>query len=256
MRAIFGRNLRRLSDGHVSVAGLCRDFGINRTQFNRYLGGESSPRPDVMHRICRFFGTDARILLEPAYRLNCASFDLLDHPAVSGFFGSGPIAASEDLFPSGFYRFVRRSFIDKAMFVMGLVHIHREDGYTFLRGYEPRSALLRQGLSTAPRDREYRGIVIRQEEGIAMVVTHRNSMACSFNFLAPDASFQQTIWGGYVTRTVGEKVSGIRAARMVYEHLGHDPGTVMAPARTNGLVTLDQVSPALAHMLRLDQPFR
>lgn len=34
---------------------------------------------------------------------------------------------------------------------MGLVRILREDGYTFLRGCEPRSALLRQGLSTAPR---------------------------------------------------------------------------------------------------------
>lgn len=256
LRAIFGRNLRRLSDEHPSVAALCRDLGINRTQFNRYLSGESFPRPDVLHRICRFFDTDARILLEPAESLKRTSFDLLDHPAVAGFFGSGPIAVSEDLFPSGFYRFVRRSFIDETMFVMGLVRIHREDGYTFLRGYEPREALLRQGLSTAPRDREYRGIVMRQEEGIMMIVAHRNSMACSFNFLAPDTSFQRTVWEGYVTRTVREKVSGIRAARMVYEHLGMDPGAVMAAARSTGLVTLDQVPPFQARLLQLDQPFR
>src|SRR5680860_341270 len=64
LRAIFGDNLRALSADYPSVAGLCRDLGINRTQFNRYLTGESFPRPDVLHRICQFFGTDARILLE------------------------------------------------------------------------------------------------------------------------------------------------------------------------------------------------
>ncbi|MFD0857946.1 helix-turn-helix domain-containing protein [Roseovarius aquimarinus] len=256
LRAIFGENLRKLSADYPSIAGLCRDLGINRTQFNRYLTAESFPRPDVLHRICQFFGTDARILLEPAGKLRSASFDLLGHPAVAGFFGSEPVAVPEDLFPSGIYRFVRRSFVDETLFVRGLVYIHRADGYTFLRGAEPIDALRRQGLSTARRDREFRGIVMRQEEGIMILVTHRNSLACSFNFLAPETSFQSNLWEGYVTRTVREKIAGIRAARMVYEHMGHNRAAILAAARGSSLVGIDELPPFHARLLRLDQPFR
>ncbi len=256
LRAVFGENLRALSADYPSVAGLCRDLGINRTQFNRYLSGESFPRPDVLHRICQFFGTDARILLEPANTARSASFDLLSHPAVAGFFGAEPVAVPTDLFPNGIYRFVRRSFIDETQFVMGLVLVHRAEGYTFLRGFEPRSAMRRQGLSTAAADREYRGVVMRQEEGIMIIVTHRNSLACSFNFLAPETAFQRNLWEGYVTRTVREKVSGIRAARMVYEHLGHHTGAILSAARTAGLIALEDVPAFHARLLRLDQPFR
>ncbi|MBZ8119225.1 helix-turn-helix domain-containing protein [Roseovarius sp. LXJ103] len=256
LRAIFGDNLRRLSADYPSVAGLCRDLGINRTQFNRYLTGESFPRPDVLHRMCTFFGVDARILLEPAETLRPAAFDLLGHPAVKGFFGGAPVEVPPELFPSGFYRFVRRSFLDDSQFVMGLVFVHREDGYTFLRGYEPRAALAKQGISVAAADREYRGIVMRQEEGIMVIVSHRNALSASFNFLAQETSFQQNIWEGYVTRTVREKINAPRAVRMVYEHLGHDMPRVLAEARLSGLVPLEALAPFHARLLRLDQPFR
>ena len=62
---MFGANLRSLSKDYVSVSELSRQLGINRTQFNRYLAGESFPRPDVLARICGFFKVDARMLLEP-----------------------------------------------------------------------------------------------------------------------------------------------------------------------------------------------
>lgn len=256
LRAIFGNNLRALSDDYPSVAGLCRDLGINRTQFNRYLSGESFPRPDVLHRICDFFGTDARILLEPAGSIRAGAFDLLNHPVVSGFFGSGPIEVPDALFPSGIYRFVRRSFIDELKFVMGLVRVYRADGYTFLRGFEPRAALRLQGLSTALHDREYRGIVMRQDEGVMIIAAHRNSLACSFNFLAQETSFQQNLWEGYVTRTVRERVNGVRASRMVYEHIGQDMTTVIGAARTTGLVDIGDVPPFQARLLRENEPFR
>ncbi len=256
LRAVFGRNLRALSANYPSVAELCRNLGINRTQFNRYLSGESFPRPDVLYRICAFFGVDARILLEPAENLGEAGFDLLGHPALSGFFGRAPVEVPTPLFPDGFYRFVRRSFIDETQFVVGLVYVYRRDGYTLVRGFEPRDALRHQGLSTDPRDREYRGFVMRQEEGIMMIVTHQNSLACSFNFLAQETSFQQNLWVGYVTRTVREKVTGIRATRMVYEHLGRNTGVVLATARQAGLITRDVVAPFYANLLQPDQPFR
>lgn len=64
MRGAFGQNLRKLI-GKDNVSQVCRDLEINRTQFNRYLSGDSWPRPDVLARISDFFGVDCRILLEP-----------------------------------------------------------------------------------------------------------------------------------------------------------------------------------------------
>ena len=256
LRGIFGQNLRGLSAAYPSVAGLCRDLGINRTQFNRYLSGESFPRPDVLHHICTFFGVDARILLEPVGDIMPAAFDLINHPVLKGFFGQEAIQIDERLFPSGFYRFIRRSFIGTDDFMVGLVFVSRDGGYTFLRGYEPLQAIRKQGLSSNPRAREFRGLVMRQEEGVMAVVTHRTALACSFNFLTPETSFQSNLWEGYATRTVREKVTGRRATRMVYEHLGQNRSAIFHTARTAGLISAKDVPPFHMRLLQTDQPFR
>ncbi|MEL7204029.1 MAG: helix-turn-helix transcriptional regulator, partial [Pseudomonadota bacterium] len=60
VRQVFGDNLRLLTRRYKSVSGVCRELGVNRTQFNRYLAGESFPRPDVLQQICSFFDVDAR----------------------------------------------------------------------------------------------------------------------------------------------------------------------------------------------------
>lgn len=256
LRSIFGENLRILSAGYPSVAALCRNLGINRTQFNRYLSGESFPRPDVLHQICSFFDVDARILLERVADRPPEPADLLNHPVLSGFFGREPVDVSPALFPDGFYRFIRRSFFDDTRFALGLVYVKRADGYTFLRGYEPQAALRKQGLSTRPQNREFRGLIMRQEEGIIAIVAHRNAMSCSFNFLTQETAFQSNLWEGYATRTVREKVTGRRATRMVYEHLGRDRAAIMQTARGAGLVGPEAVPPFHTHLLRLDEEFR
>lgn len=256
IRRVFGDNLRQLSAQYASISSLCRDLGINRTQFNRYASGESFPRPDVLQQMCTFFGVDARILLEPLSTINGAPQELLSHPFIDQFFGKEPTFVPEPLFPTGFYSFVRRSFIDDDQFTVGLVHVKRDDGYTFLRGFEPRGAMLGQGLSTHPSDREYRGIVMRQQEGVMAIVTHRDSLACSFNFLTPETSFQSNIWEGYATRTVREKITGRRAARMVYEYLDHDTARILACARQSGLVSIDKVPVFHRRLLRLSEEFR
>ncbi|MEM8775918.1 MAG: helix-turn-helix transcriptional regulator [Pseudomonadota bacterium] len=256
IRRIFGDNLRQLSAPYKSIAALCRELGINRTQFNRYLTGESFPRPDILHQICQFFDVDGRILLQPLDQLATTSSDLISHPNLKSFFGEKPTRLPENVFPSGFYRFVRRSFIDDDRFTTGLVFVWREDNFTFLRGYEPRSAMRVQGLLTTPQHREYRGLMMRQQEGVIALVTHRDSMACSFNFLNAETSFQSNIWEGYATRTVREKITGRRATRMVYEYIGNDIGVALATARSAGLVSLEDVPPFHARLLRLSEEFR
>lgn len=58
-------NLRLLCSYHKSVADVCRQLGLNRSQFNRYLSGETFPSLRVMRRICDFFGVEESELLMP-----------------------------------------------------------------------------------------------------------------------------------------------------------------------------------------------
>nr|WP_083191101.1 helix-turn-helix transcriptional regulator [Salipiger sp. CCB-MM3] len=256
LRSVFGANLRRLGKHAPSISALCRDLGINRTQFNRYLAGESFPRPDVLHRICTFFNVDARILLEPVEEIRQEPRDLLSHPFIADYVGAGMKGLVEDDFPSGFYRFSRAAFSEEERFVVGVVHISRQGGYTFLRGFEPKEALAMYDLPTDAASREYRGLVMPQAEGIAALVSRRDAVTTSFNYLSRAAALANHFWVGYTVRTTPENPSGRRAARLVYEYLGHDTHKVLAAARGAGYRTMKELVPFHRQQLRVNEPFR
>lgn len=255
LRNMFGANLRELSARYPSISELSRQLGINRTQFNRYLSGESFPRPDVLDRICRFFEVDARILLEPASALRSAG-EILNGPFLDDFLGAGCRDIPEEFFPSGFYRFSRRSFVSETHFVVGLVRVFRKGRATYIRGYEAKEAMAQQGLSTAPSAREFRGYVTRQDDGISAIIARRNTMTCSFNYLSRIASIANNYWIGYITRTVPESVDGTRAVRMVFEHLESNRAEIFAAARSAGLVPEADLLAFHRRLLRSDEAFR
>lgn len=256
IRNIFGANLRQLSSQYPSIAGLCRELGINRTQYNRYLSGESFPRPDVLHRICAFFGKDARILLEPVDTIPDGNSELLNHPAIRDFMGKNSTNVPEDVVPSGIYRFSRRSFVDDSMGVLGMLLVFREDGYTFLRGYEAKDAMEQQGLPTTGPAREFRGIFLLQEEGVANIAARRGSITCSYQFLSRYPSMDGHFLEGYSARSVRETMRSRRIERTVYEHLGHNRDAIRATAHDQGLVPFDKLPKFHQRLLRLDEPFR
>ena len=252
---MFGANLRVLCKDAASISALCRNLGINRTQFNRYLAGESFPRPDVLHRICGHFGVDARILLEPVGSLKSHQ-DLFDHPEVADFLGAGPRHIPQEIFPSGIYRFSRPGFLEPQSYVVGLVLVYRDGAQTFVRGYEPRSAMRKQGLSTAGPAREFRGVVLPQEGGVAALIARRGSLTFSFNYLSRVSSYQNNFWVGYATRTATETLTGSRVSRMVYEHLGTNRKEIMRTARMAGYATEEQLVPFHRQLLMIGTPFR
>lgn len=255
LRNMFGANLRTLSKRYSSISDLSRRLGINRTQFNRYLSGESFPRPDVLDRICNFFDVDARILLDPVERINTRGM-VLNGPILADFLGGGVNEIPAESFPLGFYRFSRRSFINDSQFLVGLVYVFQNGGYTYVRGFEARDAMRQQGLSLNSKTREFRGYVTRQEDGVALVISRRNAMTCSFNYLSRIASFENNFWVGYVTRTVRESASGTRAERMVYEHLGHSMTNVLPAARDTGFKSESDLMPFHRRLLQVGDTFR
>ena len=55
MKTDFSRNLRSLCAETGSFARVCREIGINRQQFNRYINGHGMPSAHNLHRIARYF---------------------------------------------------------------------------------------------------------------------------------------------------------------------------------------------------------
>jgi len=62
----FARNLKTLCSAHRSISEICRQTGINRQQFGRYLKGIYRPSRFNLRRICEFFGVHEADLLLPA----------------------------------------------------------------------------------------------------------------------------------------------------------------------------------------------
>ena len=254
LRSMFGANLRILARSYPSISELSRQLGINRTQFNRYLSGESFPRPDVLARICAFFQVDARVLLEPVDAITKGSGPLAGE-FLRDFVGAGANDVEEALFPSGFYRFSRRSFLDHNRFVSGLVRVFRDGNATYIRGYEARAAMIAQGLALTRDAREFRGLVLRQEEGVAALISRKGAMTASFNFLNRVTSFENNYWVGYVARTVRETPGSDRVVRMVYEHLGTSIGRAKQAGKAGGYCGIEDLLPFHQRLLQADAPF-
>lgn len=254
LRSMFGSNLRSLAKDYPSISELSRQLGINRTQFNRYLSGESFPRPDVLARICFFFEIDARVLLEPVDNIKTVD-DPISSDFLTNFLGTGTRNLSEEVFPSGFYKFSRRSFLEADKFVVGLVYVKRETSNTYIRGYEAKAAMEVQGIPQGHQTREFRGVVLQQEEGIAALISRRNSMTSSFNYLHRVASFENNFWVGYVTRTVRESTAGDRATRLVYEHLGHSLSKAREAASHAGYCDITDLNAFHKRLLQPKDPF-
>jgi len=255
LRNMFGANLRHLAEGYKSISALSRELRINRTQFNRYLSGESFPRPDVLARICDFFNVDARVLLEPVDQIS-KSDGVMANAFLKDFMGDTVQNVPEDDFPSGFYQFSRRSFVKEREFVRGLVFISRVNDIAVVRGYEPKVALAMQGIPPAPIAREYRGYVQKVEEGVTLMASRRNGLTGSINFLNRVSSFQNNFWVGYVARTVRENASSTRITRLVYEHLGHDIRQALTAARQAGFCGFEDLIPFHQRLLQPQEPFR
>ncbi|SFQ27168.1 Helix-turn-helix [Roseivivax halotolerans] len=255
LRLQFGQNLRKLSAKAESISGLCRELGINRTQYNRYLNGESFPRPDVLHRICSYFDLDARIVLEPLEEVEDARKRRVAGAELSQFIGGiAAISPSETEFPNGFFRYSRRSFVSDTRFVTGLVMVYREYGQAFIRGYEDRRMMKSQGLSLSRFTREFRGTIFPQANGIVALVSRRNAQNLSFNFLTRVPSFANNYWVGFSNRSVSEAEAGRIMERVVFEHLGTRISDALRVARKTGLHDAEGLPEYHRELLRIGAP--
>ncbi|WP_298847683.1 helix-turn-helix transcriptional regulator [uncultured Ruegeria sp.] len=225
LRAMFGANLRQLARRYRSISALCRQLGVNRTQFNRYLSGESVPRPDVLDRICRFFDVDARILLKPLDEIESTEY----HPATSAltqFLGSGSDTMDQSAFSPGFYVVIESLSAEHRM---TLLHAKPLAQCTLIRGYVSRAAM----PEATPQAREIQGIAACSGKTVYMLTSQRQGQNSRVYLISPDPTGTAVQWRGSVISPTNAATS----EPVVLKYLGHDSTAIFAAARlsTNNL---------------------
>jgi hypothetical protein len=237
LRAIFGANLRTLSASATSIAGLCRDLGINRTQFNRYLVGEAFPRPDVLDQICRFFGVDARILLEPLEVLSGGAeldYGLLgleqNSAGSTGSTGHNEAAPAIDYarIPLGTSLLYRRSFLNNGLLSVCMTStVVRPDGKIGLTSIIPRDVTQALGLSLRLKDRRRIGELYQHPTGVSFVFKDQVSGIWQFAFMEYSYLGNSNLYAGECMNTL---------------RLGH-------PGRISDLILMERLEPTRAAIL-------
>ncbi|WP_074734120.1 XRE family transcriptional regulator [Ruegeria halocynthiae] len=233
---MFGANLRQLARKYPSVSELCRQLGINRTQFNRYLSGESFPRPDVLDRICQFFNVDARILLKPMDEIETSSH----HPAsqvIDRFLTTG----TEEFLATGFYHAVETSPHKRNPVRNKLLFVRRIRHCTLLRCYDPRSQMPGQ---SAPA-REVQGIVSCIGSQVFALMSRPGAQDCRMMVLTKQSEQAGQDWSGYIYHLAASSAQGTGVSRLKLRHFGHDL-TAALRLRREVPHALDEVTPTVA----------
>ncbi len=239
------------------MSALCRELGINRTQYNRYLAGDSFPRPDVLHKICTHFRVDSRIMLERLDALGHTPTKPFAHPEIAQFLTPSSMTLNEALLPSGIYRFARPSFMRDDVFVLSLVRIYRKGTQPFIRGYELREAVRMQGLPCTRETREFRGLISEHGPGLTMLLSRRRARSVSFTFLSRQPAFESNFWLGYSTRAEAESLNCRRFGRLVMEHLGNLPlADLIRVGRESGYKAFHELPVYHQQLLQPDLPLR
>jgi hypothetical protein len=253
VRRIFPENLKTLVSTKGSVTSVSKDLGIHRSQFNRFIVGDSFPKPDILYKICQYFQTDARILLEP---LDVIKADnelsneprlLSFHPELSDYMQVGDTSADTNIMPTGFYKFTRGSFIQPHRLQTGLIYVYEKGGVKFSKGYTPRALTRMLGMNPNSRiDREFKGAVFGTDRGAVSMSAHHNSKSCSFTYLDICTFVEKTFLVGYCARTMPDTNSYSSIRKVVYEKISDDFKTARGILRSTGFTDLDDI-PRVLH---------
>ncbi len=136
----FADNLRRLSLAKSSIAQVCRELGMNRQQFNKYLSGANLPGPVTLEKIARYFCVDSRSMFawqDDTPRISphqLPDLSVLSHGAVERL---GPVlAASADCkFREGIYHAYFPWLRGNGEVVRSVIVVFKAGGHKFFRRY-------------------------------------------------------------------------------------------------------------------------
>lgn len=246
---VLANNLKELLGAAGSISGLCRALGLNRTQFNRYLAGEAYPRPDVLQQICRHFGVDARIMLEPLSSLRTTRLSPESRAILSVLLPEGNKPFDHYLFPDGYYQCWRRSFLQPGNYISGLWRVRSEGQIKVVEGWEPYTYPVRTGTKRYSRRLPWRGVIVQSFDGVCMYsrMSQENMVSATFlEFGAPSSS--RFIRG--ISMLARRQISGAdRLSPLLAERFVGTRAELLRAARSTGIIRGEDLPPAVRSAL-------
>lgn len=262
--AVFGANLRLLCDRRGAQSGTARALGMSRAQFQRFLRGESFPKPDQLKIICDRFAVDARILTEPldarllaAMRGGAASGPA-DRPVDAAMAEAIAYAcATQDYFeyseefPDGLYLVWRKSMSQTGKMACTLMQVKTLTRARVVRGFDLRSMYRDHAQGADPAPREFRGILHRQQFGFSVIFYHaRPTKVLSQTFLTALGSVRSgLLLFGFTTLGRSEHPGLNRLSRCVWQRIEPTWPAAIAAGRRQGLMDEAEVPPNIWPLL-------
>lgn len=216
----FTGNLRHACSTRRSVSEVCREIGINRQQFNRYLSGEALPSPYNLTRIAAFFGLTAQELeLAPREfesRLARQSGSLLEADILRGGFPGDLAQLRRHL---GYYQTYHVSLSWPGSVICSAVRLHEAHGSVLVKSIErnqDRPNEIRQfskyvGLAAFWRNRIF---IVERSIGAQPLIAQ--------TILTPFEAHQRVYMRGITMGVSWRKENQPYASRMIWRHLGAD----------------------------------
>ena len=213
-------NLRHACSTRKSVSEICRQLGINRQQFNRYVSGEATPSPHNLARIAAFFG------VRPGdFSLDPPLFEQRLLNAAGGTFGADVLSPC---FPGnlqplrrhlGYYQTYHVSLSWPGMIVCSCARLDEHDGAVRVKSIEriqDRPHEIRQfskyvGLVSYLRDRIFVGERSMGSEPMIAQTT-----------LTPFETHQRIYLKGMTMGVSWRKQNLPYASRVIWRYLGTD----------------------------------
>ncbi|WP_323782977.1 helix-turn-helix transcriptional regulator [Leisingera sp.] len=224
MPSNLSQNLSTLTSYGNSVADICRRANLNRTQFNRYLTGQSQPSLQTLRRICDFFGVDEHeIFIAPeAFRelVRLRPPMLAARDPATGFARRLFLNQSEPAAQTGYYQGYLTDPADPSNVYVQLVKVAQSGRGTAVKiiARYPRDQI------NLPKRLKFEGIATQQAGRLFCVIQEskiRKSTSCIVLSLGDFDN--STTLAGLILGTEPETGNEITTYQTVWRYLGKTP---------------------------------
>jgi len=249
IRGIFPDNLKYLCDQAGSVAQIARDLDINRAQFVRYLNGESSPRPEILEKICRYFEVDARILLEPLSSIRTGEA-LIGRAFDQAGMDTEVLKADATNLPDGFYKYWKIPFSYKGGVYVTLSLVHTRDGVRQIKTMDHRSLFRDQAVANSSYPhRRCDGLLFSHPHGHSFLLSHGRIRSTIYGYLENSFGYNSHLFNGFTTISHPQHRGVRRASKIVFEQTDFNWQEALAFAREEPYWAYEDVHPAIREYL-------
>jgi len=226
MKSALSENLGFLCGYYPSIAETCRQIGINRQQFNKYLSGHVRPSRANMRRICNLFGvSEAELLLDPVDFQKI--FEVRKRPVTEAAL-TGPLRHLDAIYRSslsleryvGYYYRYFFAFGYPGLIVKSLLRVSAEDQRYYTKNIE----ILREpGNQRSITINKYLGVMFHLGDRIQLIeyeTLQSNSISQSIYYPTYHSRVSRLI--GIQTGAPLRKGRRPGASKVLLEYLGRD----------------------------------